>query len=60
MVLTVPDIAITDGPGYRMFYGETTKRASEGSVFSLSNAPAKAGWGWEYSRSESASLNVAG
>ena len=41
MVLTVPDIAITDGPGYRMFYGETTKRASEGSVFSLTNAPAR-------------------
>ena len=58
MVLTGLDIAIIDGPGYRMFYGETTKRASEGSVFSLTSAPAKAGWGREYSRSESVSLNV--
>ena len=30
MVLTVPDVAIIDGPGYRMSYGETTKRESEG------------------------------
>jgi hypothetical protein len=37
-----------DGPGYRMFYGETTKRASEGSVVSLTSAPTKAGWGREY------------
>jgi len=41
MVLTVPDIAIIDGPGYRMSYAETTKRAPEGSVFSLTNAPNK-------------------
>jgi hypothetical protein len=34
MVLTVPDVAIIDGPGYRMSYGETTKRAPEGSVLS--------------------------
>jgi hypothetical protein len=47
MVLTVPDIAIIDGPGYRISYGEATKRASEGSVFSLTNAPAWAGWGRE-------------
>jgi hypothetical protein len=39
MVLTVPDIAIIDGPGYRRSYGETTKRAAEGSVFSLPMLP---------------------
>jgi hypothetical protein len=32
MVLTVPDIAIIDGPGYRRSYGEATKRAPEASV----------------------------
>ena len=35
MVLTVLDIAINDGPDYREFYGETTKRALEPSVFNL-------------------------
>jgi hypothetical protein len=34
MVLTVPDIAIIDGPGYHMSYGEATKRAPEASVLS--------------------------
>jgi len=34
MVLTVPDVAIIDGPGYRISYGETTKRAPEGSALS--------------------------
>ena len=32
--LTVPDVAITVGPGYRLFHGETTKRAPEASVLS--------------------------
>jgi len=59
-VLNVPDVAIIDGPGYRIFYGEITKRATEGSVLTAADAPVKARWGWEYSRSESVSLNVAG
>jgi hypothetical protein len=58
-VLNVPDVAIIDGPGYRIFYGEETKRATEGSVLTAADAPVKARWGWEYSRSESVSLNVA-
>ena len=45
MVLTVPDIAINDGPGYREFYGETTKHALEPSVFNLLNALVATGWG---------------
>ena len=39
MVLTVPDIAIIDGPGYRMSYGETTKCASEASVLNATTLP---------------------
>jgi hypothetical protein len=58
MVLTVPDIAIIDGPGYRMSYGETTKRASEGSVLSHQRSH-EARWGRENSRSESVGLYVA-
>jgi hypothetical protein len=42
MVLTVPDIAINDGSGYHVPYGEATKRASESSVLNAANAPAKA------------------
>ena len=58
MVLTVPDIAIIDGPGYRRSYGETTKRASEGSVLSRQRSH-EARWGREHSRSESVGLYVA-
>jgi hypothetical protein len=39
MVLTVPDIAIIDGPGYRMSYGEATKCASEASVLNATTLP---------------------
>ena len=44
MVLTVPDIAIIDGPGYHMSYGEITKCATEGSVLIATDAPVKAEW----------------
>jgi hypothetical protein len=47
MVLTVPDVAIIDGPGYRMSYGETTKRAPESSVFSHQRSH-EVRWGREY------------
>jgi hypothetical protein len=39
MVLTVPGIAIIDGPGYYMSYGEATKRASEASVLNATTLP---------------------
>jgi hypothetical protein len=39
MVLTVPDIAIIDGPGYHMSYGEATKCASEASVLNATTLP---------------------
>jgi hypothetical protein len=39
MALTVPDITIDDGSGYRMSYGEATKRASEASVLNCSMRP---------------------
>ena len=58
-VSNVPDVAIIDGPGYHMSYGEITKCATEGSVLIATDAPAKAGWGWEYLRPESVSLKVA-
>ena len=38
MVLTVPDVAINDGPGYHEFYGETTKHALDPSVFNVLDA----------------------
>ena len=38
MVLTVPDVAINDGPGYHEFYGETTKHALDTSVFNVLDA----------------------
>jgi hypothetical protein len=47
MVLTVPDIAIIGGLGYRMSYGETTKRAPESSVFNHQRSH-KVRWGREY------------
>jgi hypothetical protein len=59
MVLTVPDVAIIDGPGYRMSYGETTKRAPESSVFKLPTLPTSQ-MGPGVSRSELASLDVVG
>ena len=59
MVLTVPDIAIIDGPGYRRSYGETTKRAAEGSVFSLPTLP-QGQMGLGVTRSELANLDVVG
>ena len=34
-----PDIAIIDGSGYRMSYGETTKCASEASVLNATTLP---------------------
>ena len=57
-VLNVPDIAIIDGSGYRIFYGEVNK-ACDGRLC-MADAPVEARWGWEYSRSESVSLYVAG
>jgi hypothetical protein len=39
MVLTIPDIAIIDGPGYHMSYGEATKCASEASVLNVTTLP---------------------
>ena len=39
MVLTVPNIAIIDGPGYHMSYGEATKCASEASVLNPTTLP---------------------
>ena len=39
MVLTVPNITIDDGSGYRMSYGEATKRAPEASVLKRSTLP---------------------
>ncbi len=57
--LTVPVIAIIDGPGYRRSYGETTKRAAEGSVFSLPMLP-QGQMGLGVTRSELANLDVVG
>jgi hypothetical protein len=52
MVLTVPDITINDGPGYRMSYGEATKRAPESSVLNAANAPARPDGAGSHTRSE--------